>query len=83
MILTGKPEVTWYKGTELIRDSEDFKYEQDGDRYRLVIAEVFPEDSGTYRVEASNTTGTASSHFTVHVEGRFLVKVFGPRRSDF
>lgn len=65
----GSPEVKWYKGREQITDSEDFRYENDGDTYRLVIAEVFPEDSGMYKCVAENEAGTASSSFTVFVEG--------------
>ena len=66
----GKCEVTWYKGNDVIRESEDFKYESIGEVHRLVIAEVFPEDSGPYRAVASNDTGTTTSYFTVFVNGR-------------
>ncbi|XP_065941806.1 twitchin isoform X17 [Magallana gigas] len=66
--ISGSPEVKWYKGREQITDSEDFRYENDGDTYRLVIAEVFPEDSGMYKCVAENEAGTASSSFTVFVE---------------
>nr|XP_034332878.1 twitchin isoform X27 [Crassostrea gigas] len=68
--ISGSPEVKWYKGREQITDSEDFRYENDGDTYRLVIAEVFPEDSGMYKCVAENEAGTASSSFTVFVEGK-------------
>ena len=63
--------MTWYKGNEVIRDSDDFKYEQEGELHRLVIAEVFPEDSGVYRAEASNATGTTSSQFSLLINGTY------------
>ncbi|XP_061166987.1 twitchin-like isoform X9 [Saccostrea echinata] len=66
--ISGSPEVKWYKGREQIMDSEDFRYENDGDTYRLVIAEVFPEDSGMYKCVAENEAGSTSSSFTVFVE---------------
>ena len=69
----GSPEVKWYKGREQINDSEDFRYENDGSTYRLVIAEVFPEDSGMYKCVAENEAGSASSCFTVFVEGTWEV----------
>lgn len=74
MLNLGNPEVIWYKGNEIIQDNDDFKYETSGDVHRLVIAEVFPEDSGIYRAEASNQTGTTSSHFTIFVKGTKSLK---------
>lgn len=74
--------MTWYKGNEVIKDSDDFKYEQEGELHRLVIAEVFPEDSGVYRAEASNATGTTSSQFSLLINGTysplviFLIKYY-------
>ena len=73
VFLPGNPEITWYKGNEVIRESEDFKYEQSGELHRLIIAEVFPEDSGVYRAEASNSTGTTSSNFTLLINGTFTL----------
>ena len=72
----GNPEITWYKGNEVIRESEDFKYEQSGELHRLIIAEVFPEDSGVYRAEASNSTGTTSSNFTLLINGTFTFYLY-------
>lgn len=66
--ITGNPEVTWYRGKEKIVNSEDFRYENVGDVYKLAIVEVFPEDSDIYRIEAKNSAGTASSSFSVRVD---------------
>ncbi|XP_021346443.1 twitchin-like isoform X8 [Mizuhopecten yessoensis] len=66
--LSGSPDVTWYRGKEKIVDSEDFRYERAGDVYKLVIVEVFPEDSDIYRIEARNSAGTASSSFSIRVD---------------
>lgn len=68
-LFLGSPDIKWYKGREQIVDSEDFRYENDGNTYRLVIAEVFPEDSGMYKCVAENEAGSSSSSFTVFVEG--------------
>lgn len=70
---SGASEITWYKGDEIIKETfEDFKFEHDGDFHRLTIAEVFPEDSGLYKAEASNATGTTSSQFTLLVNGMYV-----------
>ncbi|XP_069132542.1 twitchin-like isoform X10 [Argopecten irradians] len=66
--ITGNPEVTWYRGKEKIVNSEDFRYENVGDVYKLAIVEVFPEDSDIYRIEAKNSAGTSSSSFSVRVD---------------
>ncbi|XP_052799439.1 myosin light chain kinase, smooth muscle-like [Mya arenaria] len=63
----GNAELTWYRGNEVIPHNDDFRYEASGEVRRLVIAEVFPEDSGVYRAEAANESGTATSSFTIHV----------------
>lgn len=72
---TGKCEVVWYKGNDVIHDNDDFKYETSGEVHRLVIAEVFPEDSGPYKVIAANDTGTSTSYFTLYVNGKYMVYV--------
>ena len=65
--------MAWLRnGTEL-KPSEDFRFENAGDVYKLVIGEVFPEDSGVYCCEAVNTGGTALSECTIYVQGKHML----------
>uniref|UniRef100_UPI00398E7B96 myopalladin-like isoform X3 n=1 Tax=Pristiophorus japonicus TaxID=55135 RepID=UPI00398E7B96 len=69
------PKMEWYREETLIEDSPDFRILQKKPRSMsdseeictLVIAEAFPEDSGTFTCTASNKYGTMSStaHLTV------------------
>ncbi|XP_007895556.2 myopalladin isoform X3 [Callorhinchus milii] len=69
------PKMEWYREETLIEDSPDFRILQKKPRSiaeseeicTLVIAEAFPEDSGTFTCTASNKYGTVSStaHLTV------------------
>ncbi|XP_071120619.1 twitchin-like isoform X18 [Mytilus edulis] len=66
--ISGNPEVEWYRGHELIKDSADFQYHKEGDMFKLIIAEVFPEDTGIYKCVAKNSSGTTTSSFYIKVE---------------
>ncbi|XP_054654851.1 myopalladin isoform X2 [Dunckerocampus dactyliophorus] len=71
------PHVDWYKETKIIEDSADFRILQKKPRSpaeseeicTLVIAEVFPEDSGMFTCTASNTYGIASSTAALKIKG--------------
>ncbi|NP_001352227.1 myopalladin isoform 2 [Danio rerio] len=71
------PKVDWYREGMLIDDSPDFRILQKKPRSMaeseeictLVIAEVFPEDSGTFTCTASNKYGTVSSTANLSVKG--------------
>ncbi|XP_041921393.1 myopalladin isoform X3 [Alosa sapidissima] len=71
------PKVEWYREGTLIEDSPDFRILQKKPRSlaeseeicTLVIAEVFPEDSGTFTCTASNKYGTVSSIAALKVKG--------------
>ncbi|KAK7149071.1 hypothetical protein R3I93_013163 [Phoxinus phoxinus] len=71
------PKVDWYREGTLIEDSPDFRILQKKPRSMaeseeictLVIAEVFPEDSGTFTCTASNKYGTVSSIALLRVKG--------------
>ena len=69
VILSGKPEVNWLANGKPIPDSDDFKYQNAGDIYKLIVGEIFPEDAGVYTCTASNAGGTASSSATIFVKG--------------
>ena len=66
---SGKPEVQWLASGKPITDSDDFKYQNAGDIYKLIVGEIFPEDAGVYTCTATNTGGTASSSATIFVKG--------------
>ncbi|XP_041117144.1 myopalladin-like isoform X3 [Polyodon spathula] len=63
------PKLDWYREGSLIEDSPDFRILQKKPRSMaepeeictLVIAEAFPEDSGTFTCTASNKYATVSS----------------------
>uniref|UniRef100_A0A8C8DTN6 Ig-like domain-containing protein n=1 Tax=Oryzias sinensis TaxID=183150 RepID=A0A8C8DTN6_9TELE len=55
------PVVKFYREGAEIQSSADFQILQNGDVYSLLIAEAFPEDSGTYSVTATNSSGRATS----------------------
>uniref|UniRef100_A0A671RB52 Myopalladin n=1 Tax=Sinocyclocheilus anshuiensis TaxID=1608454 RepID=A0A671RB52_9TELE len=75
------PKVDWYREGTLIEDSPDFRILQKKPRSMaeseeictLVIAEVFPEDSGTFTCTASNKYGTISSTAALRVKGNFVL----------
>ncbi|KAK9964886.1 hypothetical protein ABG768_006018 [Culter alburnus] len=69
------PKVDWYREGTIIEDSPDFRILQKSmsnfkEICTLVIAEVFPEDSGTFTCTASNKYGTVSSIGVLKVKGR-------------
>ncbi len=63
------PVVKFYREGAEIQSSADFQIVQDGDLYSLLIAEAFPEDSGTYSVGASNSSGRTTSTAELLVQG--------------
>uniref|UniRef100_A0A8C2BPR2 Myopalladin n=1 Tax=Cyprinus carpio TaxID=7962 RepID=A0A8C2BPR2_CYPCA len=72
------PKVDWYREGTLIEDSPDFRILQKSmynfkEICTLVIAEVFPEDSGTFTCIASNKYGTVSSTAVLRVKGNVLM----------
>lgn len=61
-------QVVWLHNEKEIKPSKDFRYvNQGGNIYRLEIAEIFPEDSGTYTCEAYNDSGDCFSTCTLFV----------------
>ena len=73
----GKPEVKWLANGKAVSDSDDFKYQNAGDIYKLIVGEIFPEDGGVYTCTASNAGGSATSSTTICVSGRTDRRVSG------
>ena len=63
------PVVKFYRDGAEIQSSLDFQISQEGDLYSLLIAEPYPEDSGTYSVNATNSVGRATSTAELLVQG--------------
>uniref|UniRef100_A0A3B3TYS7 Myopalladin n=1 Tax=Poecilia latipinna TaxID=48699 RepID=A0A3B3TYS7_9TELE len=64
------PRVDWFRDGQLIQDSPDFRILQKKEICTLVIAEVFPEDSGMFTCTANNNYGTVSSSAALRVKGK-------------
>uniref|UniRef100_H3C1U8 Myopalladin n=1 Tax=Tetraodon nigroviridis TaxID=99883 RepID=H3C1U8_TETNG len=75
------PRVVWYRDESQMEDSPDFRILQKKPRSpaeseeicTLVIAEVFPEDSGMFTCTASNKFGTVSSTAALRVKGNVFL----------
>lgn len=65
------PVVKFYRDGAEIQSSLDFQISQEGNLYSLLIAEAYPEDSGTYSVNATNSVGRATSTAELLVQGRW------------
>jgi hypothetical protein len=64
-----KFDVIWLHNNKEIKPSKDFQYTNEANIYKLNIAEIFPEDSGTYTCEAFNDAGESFSSCTLVVLG--------------
>lgn len=60
-------DVVWLHNNKEIKPSKDFQYSSEANIYKLQIAEIFPEDSGTYTCEAFNDAGESFSSCTLNV----------------
>ncbi|KAG7466950.1 hypothetical protein MATL_G00147860 [Megalops atlanticus] len=63
-----QPEIVWLHNGKEIQESEDFHFEQKGNKYSLFIQEVFPEDTGKYTCEVWNGVGVARTEATLTVQ---------------
>ena len=71
---SGKPEpsIKWFKEGKQLTDSADFEITYQNGRVKLVIPEVFKEDSGKYICSAQNKAGQAQSTAELVVKGEIL-----------
>lgn len=72
VVITGRPEpvVKWYREDILLNNSPDFEITYYNGISRLVIVEVFPEDSGKYTCVASNIEGSCTATAYLNVKGK-------------
>jgi len=71
-----KFDVVWLHNDKEIKPSKDFHYDAAGEYRSLKIAEIFPEDSGTYTCEVFNDAGEAFSSCTLVVTGKLMHFVY-------
>lgn len=62
-----KFDCIWLHNNKEIKPSKDFQYTNEANIYKLEIAEIFPEDAGTYTCEAFNDVGESFSSCTILV----------------
>ncbi|KAE8573900.1 Putative twitchin [Halyomorpha halys] len=67
IIGSNKFDVVWLHNNKEIKPSKDFEYSNVANIYQLKIAEIFPEDAGTYTCEAFNDSGESFSSCTLYV----------------
>lgn len=72
-------DVVWLHNNKEIKPSKDFQYTNEANIYKLQVAEIFPEDAGTYTCEAFNDAGESFSTCTINV----LVPGDEPRQPVF
>lgn len=60
-------DVIWLHNNKEIKPSKDFQYTNEANIYKLLITEIFPEDSGTYTCEAFNDAGESFSSCQINV----------------
>lgn len=61
-------DVIWLHNNKEIKPSKDFQYTNEANIYKLLITEIFPEDSGTYTCEAFNDAGETFTSSTINVQ---------------
>ena len=67
--ITGNPTTRWFREKEQIEPSDEFQLLSDGELRKLVFAEVFPDDTGTYTCLISNPAGEDKSRCVLTVQG--------------
>ena len=80
-----EPSVTWFKGATQLQDTDRLKasvtkVNTGVNRYslKLVVDNVSPEDSGTYKVEAKNKLGQMSANINLNLQGQCVSSSLSP-----
>lgn len=73
--VTGKPEprVTWTKAENILRPDKRISIETKPEHSTVIISDSKRSDSGTYIIEAVNTSGRATATVEVNVLGMLFL----------
>ena len=72
-----RPTITWFRHSAIIKPSDRIQLYYDEDNTaKLIIKEVYPEDSGRYTVVAKNVVGATTYTVELDVDGEFRFSVF-------
>ena len=69
------PVIQWFREGVEIQPSRDFQISVFMNKSYLFIPEVFPEDAGTFSVQAVNEFGLVECRSVLVVEGKWLLSV--------
>ena len=67
--LISEPTINWYLNDAIIKPSRYFMMMYQDGAARLLINEVFPEDEGMYKCEATNSQGRVACTAKLTVAG--------------
>lgn len=72
-----KPDVVWYRGDALLQDDPRIEAKTEtlaDNKYRLglIVKNVTPDDSGTYKVEAKNKFGQMAANMNLNLQGKYV-----------
>ncbi|KAI8487371.1 hypothetical protein Bbelb_348400 [Branchiostoma belcheri] len=74
---TPMPKIRWYRERAELQSTEDFRIVTEGDTSRLVIEEVYEDDSGKFSATATNVVGRVISAAHLMVTG-MIIRVYDP-----
>ena len=67
-----------YKGTRELVDNNKYEMFKEGDKYVLIVHDVFGEDADEYSVKASNRAGTRSSRADLAIKCKITASLSSP-----
>ena len=72
------PTIAWYKDEEPIISDSHLEISEEPDHCQLLVKQVTPADSGTYKCVASSVLGSITKKFLLNIEGKFNVSLGSP-----
>ena len=66
-----RPSLRWYRGEELLAGSERLELRSESDWTEITVNKLARDDSGPYRLVATNDVRTVTEEFTLRVLGEW------------